>query len=321
MPDDCDGFPTAVAQAIGVLREAGVGGPYAIALGPGPYTGLTETAYGGYPVLNHVRLLLEGPVVWAPAVECAVVLSVRGGDFELISGQDLSIGYVTHDAASRAAVPPGEHDVPGPHAGGGRRHRGSGPAAPGGGHAPGSDDVTGGAVRTIRYREIAEALRPRVETRRVPAGSPPAERVGPVEYHNVTTYTSNHNIELVAKLNPSITQGGRKSEEEFQFNKDAGMYVCKAGHMAVRKARQGRKGVGKNQVDTYYFDIDKCKRCPFKEGCYTEGTKSKSYSVSINLRNTPNSRLPACPCRCSLRRSSPPGRRRCRRAVQTGRSR
>jgi uncharacterized linocin/CFP29 family protein len=74
-----------------------VGGPYAIALGPGPYTGLTETAFGGYPVLNHVRLLLEGPVVWAPAVECAVVLSARGGDFELSCGQDLSIGYVDHD--------------------------------------------------------------------------------------------------------------------------------------------------------------------------------------------------------------------------------
>jgi uncharacterized linocin/CFP29 family protein len=98
MPDDFDRFPTAAAQAIGILREAGVSGPYAIALGPGPYTGLTETSYGGYPVLNHVRLLLEGPVVWAPAVECAVVLSVRGGDFELMSGQDLSIGYVTHDA-------------------------------------------------------------------------------------------------------------------------------------------------------------------------------------------------------------------------------
>ena len=51
-------------------------------------------------MLNHVRLLLEGPVVWAPAVECAVVLSVRGGDFQLTSGQDLSIGYVDHDAAT-----------------------------------------------------------------------------------------------------------------------------------------------------------------------------------------------------------------------------
>ena len=89
------------------------------------------------------------------------------------------------------------------------------------------------------------------------------------------------NIELVSKLNPAITQGGRKKEDEFEFNKDAGMYVCKAGHMAIRKARQGKKGVGKNQTDTYYFDVEKCKRCPFKEGCYKEGAKSKTYSVSI----------------------------------------
>ena len=85
----------------------------------------------------------------------------------------------------------------------------------------------------------------------------------------------------MAKLNPQITQGGRKKEEEFEFNKDAGMYVCKAGHMAIRKARQGRKGTGKNQVDTYYFDVELCKRCPFRESCYKEGAKSKTYSVSI----------------------------------------
>jgi hypothetical protein len=95
------------------------------------------------------------------------------------------------------------------------------------------------------------------------------------------TYTKNNNIELIAKLNPLITQGSRKKEDEFQFNKDAGMYVCKAGHMAIRKARQGRKNVGENQVDTYYFNIEFCKRCPFKEGCYKEGAKSKTYSVSI----------------------------------------
>jgi predicted metal-dependent hydrolase len=94
-------------------------------------------------------------------------------------------------------------------------------------------------------------------------------------------YTKGNDIELIAKLNPLITQGGRKKEDEFQFNKDAGMYICKAGHMATRKARQGKKGVGKNQVDTYYFDIEICKRCPLKEGCYTEGAKHKTYSVSI----------------------------------------
>ena len=94
-------------------------------------------------------------------------------------------------------------------------------------------------------------------------------------------YTKENEMKLVAKLNPSVTQGFRKKEDEFEFNKDAGMYVCKAGHMAIRKARQGKKGVAANQVDTYYFDIDKCKRCPFKDGCYKEGAKSKSYSVSI----------------------------------------
>ena len=94
-------------------------------------------------------------------------------------------------------------------------------------------------------------------------------------------YTNNNEIKLVAKLNPSVTQGNRKKEDEFDFNKDAGMYVCKAGHMAIRKARQGKKGVAANQTDTYYFDIEKCKHCPLKEGCYKEGAKSKSYSVSI----------------------------------------
>jgi hypothetical protein len=95
------------------------------------------------------------------------------------------------------------------------------------------------------------------------------------------TYSNDNEIELVAKLNPLITQGSRKKEEEFQFNKDAGMYVCKAGHMAIRTARQGKKGIGRNQIQTYFFDVEVCKRCPFKEGCYTEGAKSKTYSVSI----------------------------------------
>jgi hypothetical protein len=88
-------------------------------------------------------------------------------------------------------------------------------------------------------------------------------------------------LKIVAKLNPSITQGFRKDEDKFDYNKDADMFVCPAGHLAIRKARQGRKKVGKNQVDTYYFDVDKCKTCPLKNGCYKEGAKTKSYSVSI----------------------------------------
>lgn len=95
------------------------------------------------------------------------------------------------------------------------------------------------------------------------------------------SYTKNNDLELVSKLNPNITQGTRKKEDEFLFNKDAGMYVCKAGHLAIRKARQGKKGQGQNQRDTYFFDVEKCKQCPFKEGCYQEGASSKTYSVTI----------------------------------------
>jgi hypothetical protein len=89
------------------------------------------------------------------------------------------------------------------------------------------------------------------------------------------------NIKIVAKLNPSITQGVRKDEDKFDYNKDADMFVCPQGHMAVRKARQGKKNNGTNQTDTYYFDVEKCKSCPFREGCYKEGAKTKTYSVSI----------------------------------------
>jgi transposase len=94
-------------------------------------------------------------------------------------------------------------------------------------------------------------------------------------------YVEKNEICLISKLNPGTAYGTRKKEDEFEFNKDAGMYVCNAGHMAIRKARQGKKGIGKNQKDVYYFDIERCKHCPLREGCYQEGAKSKTYSVTI----------------------------------------
>ena len=93
--------------------------------------------------------------------------------------------------------------------------------------------------------------------------------------------TREQNIKVVAKLNPSITQGFRKDEDKFDYNKDADRFVCPAGHMAIRKARQGKKNIGENQVDTYCFDVEKCKTCPFKDGCYKPGANTKTYSVSI----------------------------------------
>ena len=92
---------------------------------------------------------------------------------------------------------------------------------------------------------------------------------------------SEQDIKIVAKLNPTITKGCRKEKDQFDYNKDADRFVCPAGHLAIRKARQNRKNVGKNQADVYYFDVEKCKVCPLREGCYKDGAKSKTYSVSI----------------------------------------
>ena len=88
-------YPRVVAQATDVLRRAGIGGPYGLAISPEIYTGIVETTeHGGHLLLDHLRQILGGPLVWAPGVECGIVLSLRGGDFVLDSGQDLSIGYL-----------------------------------------------------------------------------------------------------------------------------------------------------------------------------------------------------------------------------------
>ncbi len=93
-----DGYPSHVARAVELLLRNGIGGPYGIALGREDYTRVVETSeHGGYPLLDHVRKILQGPIVWAPGVKGAVVMSMRGGDFAFESGQDLSVGYLTHD--------------------------------------------------------------------------------------------------------------------------------------------------------------------------------------------------------------------------------
>ncbi|HEU4617063.1 MAG TPA: family 1 encapsulin nanocompartment shell protein [Gammaproteobacteria bacterium] len=101
LTDDYEKYPQVVATALTWLRNQGIEGPYAIALGPRCYEGLTETTNrGGYPVINMVMQQLDGRIVWAPAVDGAVIMSLRGGDFELVVGQDFAIGYRSHDAGT-----------------------------------------------------------------------------------------------------------------------------------------------------------------------------------------------------------------------------
>ena len=84
---------------------------------------------------------------------------------------------------------------------------------------------------------------------------------------------------LISRLNPSIVKGNR-SEDGFVFNKDAGTMQCPAGNLAVKQNKEKRQGTKKNPRIKYFFDISKCKTCPHRNGCYKEGAKSKTYSVT-----------------------------------------
>lgn len=98
--DDFSAYPALVAEAMQTLRSGGVDGPFALALGPRCFAGLAKTTVNGYPVIEHLRRLIDGPIVPAPGIDGATVLSTRGGDFELTVGRDWSIGYLDHSAAS-----------------------------------------------------------------------------------------------------------------------------------------------------------------------------------------------------------------------------
>jgi uncharacterized linocin/CFP29 family protein len=101
LSEDFDAYPGHAAKAVEMLLDAGVGGPYGLALGPRCYTGVIETTeHGGYLVFDHLSKILDGPIVRAPGVDGAVVLSLRGGDYLFECGQDLSIGYDRHDDAA-----------------------------------------------------------------------------------------------------------------------------------------------------------------------------------------------------------------------------
>jgi uncharacterized linocin/CFP29 family protein len=96
LPSAAVGYPAVIAQAVNQLRLAGVNGPYRLVLGADPFTTISGGSEEGYPVLQHIQRLVDGDIIWAPAIEGGLVLTARGGDFELDLGQDLSIGYLRH---------------------------------------------------------------------------------------------------------------------------------------------------------------------------------------------------------------------------------
>lgn len=97
LPSNARQIASAVADGVKAIRTAGVAGPYALVLGTDAYYTLMQAGEGGFPPRRIVSDLLGGEILWSPAVSGGVLLSTRGGDFQLTVGQDLSVGYATHD--------------------------------------------------------------------------------------------------------------------------------------------------------------------------------------------------------------------------------
>ncbi|MGW6425487.1 family 1 encapsulin nanocompartment shell protein [Nocardia sp. NPDC055053] len=98
LPGNVVDIPDAISHALTGLRLAGVQGPYSVVLSAELYTQVSETSDHGHPIRTHIERLLDGEIIWAPAISGGFALTTRGGDFELALGQDLSIGYLSHDA-------------------------------------------------------------------------------------------------------------------------------------------------------------------------------------------------------------------------------
>ncbi|MEU7791350.1 family 1 encapsulin nanocompartment shell protein [Amycolatopsis sp. NPDC049159] len=102
--DDPDAYPGVVARAVDTLRQAGIKGPYGLAIAPDGYTRIVEsTEHGGHLLFDHLRRVLGGgKVVRAPGLEGALIVSLDSGGFSLELGQDLAVGYSHHDAETVA---------------------------------------------------------------------------------------------------------------------------------------------------------------------------------------------------------------------------
>ncbi len=97
LPAELLDLPRTVLDAKELLRKAGIGGPYALVLGAALYEQVFAATEDGRPLAKRIEsVIVDRPIVRAEAVQGAALMSVRGGDYELTIGQDLSIGYAYH---------------------------------------------------------------------------------------------------------------------------------------------------------------------------------------------------------------------------------
>ncbi len=96
MPDEISDFMPALEEALNKLRKSSVGGPFTFVVGNDEFKKILAYTGHGYPLNRRIKDLIQGDIIVSPAMEGGLLISTRGGDFEMTVGQDLSIGYQSH---------------------------------------------------------------------------------------------------------------------------------------------------------------------------------------------------------------------------------
>jgi len=96
-PDDPEEVPQVVSEALTLLHNASVEGPYALVVSSDKWQKISGM-HKGYPLKKQIERLIGGPIIRSPFIDNGYVVSQRGGDFEMTIGQDIAIGYEHHDS-------------------------------------------------------------------------------------------------------------------------------------------------------------------------------------------------------------------------------
>lgn len=97
LPPNGEEYPAAVARAFETITLAGIPGPYSLVLGKDPFFLLMQSSARAYLPYRVIQYLIGGKILMSPVLEGGVLLSTAPDQFELTVGQDLSIGYASHD--------------------------------------------------------------------------------------------------------------------------------------------------------------------------------------------------------------------------------
>lgn len=95
-PEKVSDLPKVVAEMISQFVKSSVEGPYSLILSTDKWEALSSSV-NGYPLNKIIKNLLEGNITLNPSSKDSFLVSERGGDFKLTLGQDLSVGYESHD--------------------------------------------------------------------------------------------------------------------------------------------------------------------------------------------------------------------------------